>query len=157
MAHLPKCHGTITPTANCSDSINSSGFYRILLFFPRLSGSLGRKAYYYDCQAQRGYTRKKFYLGQSILQHFCGQKWLLSKVWNEISLIIQWILSFQFTSLLYTTTKDVTFHFYQSRGLKPGIVTTLVNFGTFLCQFRTVQFALVRHVFFYKWTFKTQP
>lgn len=33
MAHLPKYHGSMSPMANCSDSINSSGFYRIL-FFP---------------------------------------------------------------------------------------------------------------------------
>lgn len=32
MAHLPKYHGSMSPMANCSDSINSSGFYRILFF-----------------------------------------------------------------------------------------------------------------------------
>jgi len=33
MTHLPKCHGPISPMANCIDWINSSGSYRILLFF----------------------------------------------------------------------------------------------------------------------------
>ena len=56
MAHLPKYHGSMSPMANCSDSINSSGFYRILFFFPRLSGSLGRKAYNSYCCLSNYFT-----------------------------------------------------------------------------------------------------